>query len=870
MTTGKGGGPHPGDPWHPDWESAVPGEESEEDWPYDESLTLSDAELEVADLDEAEEPEQEQVEVSEEEAVEVAEVEEEVAEVEPVEVAETEEEVAEVEEEAAEVEPVEVAEVDEEVAETEVEPVEVAETEEEVAEEEPVEVAEVEPVEVAEAEVEAEVAEEEAVEVAEVEEEEEVAEVEPVEVAEVEEEVAEEEPIELIAIDLEPEVAETAEPVELAVVEESSEGDEVLELAVSEADAGVSEGSAEVVVEFEVEELEAEPERMEAIDEISLEDAIDDESDVATEPSFKELVLDEVDVDDIVVEEEVFEVVDLDDADLRGDTAENFFDVFDFEEPVETVADESKEPVGEALEVEEIDHDEVTAEVPAMPAAADDAEVALVTLDETDEAAFFDDLLAEIDFEVPADFEELSSSVDEHRDALAAFMRPGSEPRVDDGVSEPELVTDGGDGSLVFQPPEPAEGEQLETVPDLEPEPLASKLSVVPVGLPMEDQGPKTPEQEIVAELSDDLGVVDFEAFVSSDFETRDYLQSPTQEHIGLAEAVSEAGDAEQSALAAALPGLDHGHLGFDEFEEDLEFHDPEASEREEADDMPAEPTPTFEPDLTLRMASAVILVSLLVGALFAGGVVFLLFIIVVAVASQIEFYAALRNGGYRPMVLFGLLGGLGALIGTFVQGNDVFTEGPVAVPAALGLTVVATFAWYGSQENPPHEPWRNGVATVFGVAWIPALLAFVIPMNEASRSIRFQLIFVLLVMVAAFDVGSYFVGRAIGSRKLAPVVSPNKTVEGLIGGIVATVIVALISAALVNAFDAGSALALAAAVILVAPLGDLAESVIKRSLNLKDMGQLLPGHGGVLDRIDSYLFVLPVAYLVLRWTNLL
>ena len=762
MTTGKGGGPHPGDPWHPDWESAVPEEESEEDWPYDESLTLSDAELEVADLDDAEEPEEEPVEVSEEE---------------------------------------------------------------------------------------------------------------PVEVAEVEEEVGEEEPIELVAIDLEPEVAETAEPVELAVVEESSEGDEVLELAVSEADAGVSEGSAEVVVEFDVEELEAEPEWMEAIDEISLEDAIDDESDASTEPSFKELVLDEVDVDDIVVEEEVFEVVDLDDADLRGDTAENFFDVFDFEEPVEAVADDSKEPVGEALEVEEIDHDEVTAEVPAIPAAADDgadaAEVALVSLDETDEAAFFEDLLADIDFEVPADFEEVSSSVDEHRDALAAFMRPSSEPRVDDGVSEPELVTDGGDGSLVFQPPEPAEGEQLETVPDLEPEPLASKLSVVPVGLPMEDQGPKTPEQEIVAELSDDLGVVDFEAFVSSDFETRDYLQSPTQEHIGLAEAVSEAGDAEPSALAAALPGLDHGHLGFDEFEEDLEFHDPEASEREEADDMPAEPTPTFEPDLTLRVASAVILVSLLVGALFAGGVVFLLFIIVVAVASQIEFYAALRNGGYRPMVLFGLLGGLGALIGTFVQGNDVFTEGPVAVPAALGLTVVATFAWYGSQEHPPHEPWRNGVVTVLGVAWIPALLAFVIPMNEASRSIRFQLIFVLLVMVAAFDVGSYFVGRAIGSRKLAPVVSPNKTVEGLIGGIVATVIVALLSAALVNAFDAGSALALAAAVILVAPLGDLAESVIKRSLNLKDMGQMLPGHGGVLDRIDSYLFVLPVAYLVLRWTNL-
>ncbi|MEE9473676.1 MAG: calcium-binding protein, partial [Acidimicrobiia bacterium] len=106
MTTGKGGGPHPGDPWHPDWESAVPEEESEEDWPYDESLTLSDAELEVADLDDAEEPEEEPVEVSEEEPVEVAEVEAEVAEEEePVEVAEEE--------------PVEVAEAEAEVAEEE-------------------------------------------------------------------------------------------------------------------------------------------------------------------------------------------------------------------------------------------------------------------------------------------------------------------------------------------------------------------------------------------------------------------------------------------------------------------------------------------------------------------------------------------------------------------------------------------------------------------------------------------------------------------------------------------------------------------------------------------------------------------------------
>ncbi|MCP4250052.1 MAG: phosphatidate cytidylyltransferase, partial [bacterium] len=178
--------------------------------------------------------------------------------------------------------------------------------------------------------------------------------------------------------------------------------------------------------------------------------------------------------------------------------------------------------------------------------------------------------------------------------------------------------------------------------------------------------------------------------------------------------------------------------------------------------------------------------------------------------AATIEFYTALRTGGYRPMVLFGLLGGLGALVGTYVQGSDVLRQGPVAIAAALGLTVVATFAWYGSQETPPSSPWRNGLATMLGVAWIPALLALVFPMAEAPRSERLQIILVLLIAVAAFDVGSYFVGRALGSRKLSPVLSPNKTVVGLVGGIIAAVIVALVAAALVDVFVVGRAVAVA------------------------------------------------------------
>ena len=105
-------------------------------------------------------------------------------------------------------------------------------------------------------------------------------------------------------------------------------------------------------------------------------------------------------------------------------------------------------------------------------------------------------------------------------------------------------------------------------------------------------------------------------------------------------------------------------------------------------------------------------------------------------------------------------VGGLGALVGTYAQGSDVLREGPIAIAAALGLTIVATFAWYGAQETPPRQPWRNGLATILGVAWIPALLALVFPMAELPRSDRFPIIIVLLLAVAAFDVGSYFVGK--------------------------------------------------------------------------------------------------------------
>jgi phosphatidate cytidylyltransferase len=125
------------------------------------------------------------------------------------------------------------------------------------------------------------------------------------------------------------------------------------------------------------------------------------------------------------------------------------------------------------------------------------------------------------------------------------------------------------------------------------------------------------------------------------------------------------------------------------------------------------------------------------------------------------------------------------------------------------------------------------------------------------------------IIATVAYDVGAYFVGRQMGKTPLSPS-SPNKTIEGLAGGALAAVLVSAIVLGVVGVFpwELGPAIILGLAVAVVAPIGDLCESMLKRDLGLKDMGSILPGHGGLLDRFDALLFVLPVTYYVFLLTR--
>lgn len=235
------------------------------------------------------------------------------------------------------------------------------------------------------------------------------------------------------------------------------------------------------------------------------------------------------------------------------------------------------------------------------------------------------------------------------------------------------------------------------------------------------------------------------------------------------------------------------------------------------------------------------------------------LLVLVVIVMGAIEFFNAVRRVGYHPAVLPGLVA-----TGCFVLA--VHWKGEAAFPLVTFLSIAVLMLWYviGLQHE---RAVANIGITLLGVLWIGGLGSFAALMLAAPDGIG--LLTGAIIATVAYDVGAYFVGRQFGKTPLSPS-SPNKTMEGLVGGAAAAIVVSAIVLGAVGIFpwEFGSALVLGLAVAVVAPIGDLCESMLKRDLGLKDMGSILPGHGGLLDRFDALLFVLPVTYYVFLLTR--
>jgi phosphatidate cytidylyltransferase len=253
-------------------------------------------------------------------------------------------------------------------------------------------------------------------------------------------------------------------------------------------------------------------------------------------------------------------------------------------------------------------------------------------------------------------------------------------------------------------------------------------------------------------------------------------------------------------------------------------------------------------------VVGAALVVALVVTSFIGAWAVMLLALAVIVMATA-EFFTATRRAGYHPAPLVGLVGSGGLVLGAYWKGE-------IGIPLILFVFVLLAMCWWLFDAGPGDHAVANMGITVLGVMYVGFLGSFAALMLRQPNGIG-MLFGAILVTVAA-DVGGLFVGQRMGRSPLTAA-SPNKTIEGFVGGIVAAFIVSFLVLGVIGWFpwDLSDAAVLGIVGGIFAPLGDLCESRLKRDLGIKDMGNVLPGHGGVLDRFDGLLFVLPATYSV-------
>jgi len=188
-------------------------------------------------------------------------------------------------------------------------------------------------------------------------------------------------------------------------------------------------------------------------------------------------------------------------------------------------------------------------------------------------------------------------------------------------------------------------------------------------------------------------------------------------------------------------------------------------------------------------------------------------------------------------------------------------------LPFSLCLTLLVLFSalfFLFRIRDIKHSAGETGLF-LLGFLYLPLLMSYLVLLREMDHGVKW--IFLLLIIVMSGDTAAFYVGSSLGKRKLYPIVSPNKSVEGMIGGLVGSVLGALLaSATFFPEITIVDAVAAAFIVGLLGQLGDLFESLLKRSFGVKDSGNIIPGHGGMLDRLDSVLFAAPTLYIYVRY----
>jgi len=283
--------------------------------------------------------------------------------------------------------------------------------------------------------------------------------------------------------------------------------------------------------------------------------------------------------------------------------------------------------------------------------------------------------------------------------------------------------------------------------------------------------------------------------------------------------------------------------------------------------------------ELMMRLASSAVLIPFVLWTIARGGLFYLGVVVVIGILAQHEFYGLIVDKGAKPINSVGMGFGAAVIVVAYF-GNEY--QAMLLMTASLLVLMVAQL-----RKNEIHEAMASISGTFFGVFYVSWLLshavllrkfdvaaashydpALLVTLNITPGTGIFLMVYTLVTVVGC-DVGAYFAGRAWGRRKLAPQISPNKSVEGALGGLIAGGLFGLSMKLVFDLFwpdwsaaiPWSAALGFAFVLSVVGIIGDLVESLLKRDAQVKDTGALLPGMGGVLDRIDAPLLGLPTMY---------
>ena len=263
----------------------------------------------------------------------------------------------------------------------------------------------------------------------------------------------------------------------------------------------------------------------------------------------------------------------------------------------------------------------------------------------------------------------------------------------------------------------------------------------------------------------------------------------------------------------------------------------------------------TLGRNLPVAIASGVALVALFAATLLYADYAFLTFVAVIVVLGLLELDAAFRTRGLRPATPVALGTGMVMLYGAYA-------DGPAAQSLGLLLLALGAVAWT-LLDSGRRRVAASITATCMMTIWVPFQASFASLL--LAREQGALLVSAVVALAVTADIAAFAWGSMFGRTKLAPAVSPSKTWEGLVGAVLTVLLLAAVAtAALVDSLSVLQAIGLGVGVALAATVGDLAESLVKRDLGLKDLGRTIPGHGGIMDRVDGLLFALPAAHLIL------